>query len=169
MQPPKAVTTNASRNPQQVSLDLRATASAYVVVGIIFGFLTGLTALAAAAQRDMRWALLACIAAWAVSYVWLFRFRLVVSSDSLSYTSLLGGTRIRRLTEIKNIKFESGIREYSDRFKPFIRLVVVSARPEETTINVNLKVLAASSVRELFKTLRARYKTMGMTNVVRGL
>ena len=117
----------------------------------------------------MRWALLVCIAAWAVSYVWLFRFWLAVSSDSLSYTSLFCGTRVRRLTEIKHIKFESGIREYSDRFKPFIRLVVVSARPEETTINVNLKVLAASSVRELLETLRARCRTMDMTNVVRGL
>src|ERR1700757_4997836 len=125
--------------PTTSSLDLRATASAYVVLGIIFGFLTGLTALAAAAQRDMRWALLACIAAWAVSYVWLFRFRLVVSSDFLSYTSLFFGTRARRLSEIRNIKLESGIREYSDRFKPLFRLVVVSVRPEETTINVNLK------------------------------
>jgi hypothetical protein len=155
--------------PTTSSLDLKATASAYVVLGIIFGFLTGLTALAAAAQRNMRWALLACIAAWAVSYVWLFRFRLVVSSDSLSYTSLFCGTRVRRLTDIKNIKLESGIREYSDRFKPLFRLVVVSVRPEETRININLKVLAASSVRELLETLRARYKTMGMTKVVRGL
>jgi len=159
---------NAGR-PASGTLNLRAAVSAYVVFGFIFGFLTlaiAPSAFARGAHREEKLIFLALLGAWVLSYIWLFSFRLVVSHETLRYTTLFGQTRVRRLQEIKRITRESGINEYSDRFKPFIRLVVVSSKPDVATLNVNLKIFKLAEIRQLLECLRERYRSMGLPEVV---
>jgi hypothetical protein len=152
------------------NLELRAAVSAYVVFGIIFGFITLMTGLPASSEPSMRLPFLIFAAVWVFCYAWLFTFRLVVSSESIAYRTLLRGTRTLRLQDIKSMKVESGIREYSDRFKPFIRLVIVSSgTPCPCTINVNLKVFSSSDIRQLLDSLQTQFRSMGMPGVVKEL
>lgn len=149
---------------------LRAAASAYVVLGTIFGFMSLMAGLAASSDRSMRPAFAACAVAWIISYIWLSRFQIVVGADSLIYRSLFGGTTEFRFTEIRNLVVESGIRDYSDRFKPFVRLVITPSRElHAKPLYINLKVLGASGVRQLLDALRVKYDTIGRPDVVRNL
>jgi hypothetical protein len=118
MQPVAAM----SNGPQPIVL--KATTSAYGIFGLIFGFVTLMTGLAASSERSMTPAFAASAAAWILSYVWLSRFRIAVDSESLTYTTLFAGTRTYCFTEIRKMSVESGVRDYSDRFKPFVRLVI---------------------------------------------
>jgi hypothetical protein len=57
--------------------------------------------------------------------------------------------------EVSSIKTESGIHNYSDRFRPFVRLVIKPLDGTRRPIYVNLKVMKRSTLRELKETLRA--------------
>ena len=151
-------------------LVLRATASAYGVFGVIFGFLTLMSARAAISDKSVAPAFVAPAVAWILSYLWLYRFRIVLATDSLSYTTLFAGTRTYLLANIHQISFESGIHHYSDRFKPFIRLVIklnneVGSKP----LYINLKVFSRQGVRQLFDTLRSKFEALGRPEVVKNL
>jgi hypothetical protein len=135
---------------------LRATASSYGVLGFIFGFVTLMTGLATRSDRSMGPAFGASAAAWILSYVWLARFRIVADSDCLTYTTLFAGARTCCFTEIRKMSVESRVRDYSDRFKPFVRLVIkpnkeANAKP----LYLNLKVFSRCGVRQLLDALRA--------------
>ncbi len=151
-------------------LELRASRSAYVLAGIIFGSLTLLTGLAAINDKSVRGLFILCFGCWVFSYAWLFRFRFRVSDDSFTYRSLFGGTKTCRLTEIDRIKKEMGLREYSDRFKPHWRLVI-KTNPEigRSPIYVNLRVFGRAGVRQIVECLHARFNAIDKSEVVKGL
>jgi hypothetical protein len=134
---------------------------------VIFGFLTFMTALAAYSDLSMRPALAVCAAAWLFSYLWLFRFQFVINNDSVSYRSLFWGTCTYQLKEIKSIYLESGAREYSDRFKPFVRLAIVPLKQADRALYVNVKVLSPTGMSRVLETLRSKYDALGLPNVVR--
>jgi hypothetical protein len=151
-------------------LVLKAAPSGYVVFGIIFGFLTFMTGLAASTDKSMRLPFFICLSCWILSYAWLCRLRFVMSTDSISYRTLFRGTSTYGLTEIRRITKESGIREYSDRFKPFVRLVIrPSAEVSRSPLYVNLKVFRTSGVRRLLTDLVDRFNAMGRPEVVKDL
>jgi hypothetical protein len=148
----------------------KAARSAYIVFGLIFGFLTLMTGIAASADRTMVAPFVGCAAAWAVIYLWLARVKLTLKENSLTYRTLWAGTRAFDLEQIQNIEIESGVGGYSDRFKPFVRLAIspkegVALKP----LYVNLKVLGGTSVRHLIDALRIRYHEIGHPEVVRHL
>ncbi len=126
-----------------------------------------MTALAASADRTMRLPLLFCVLAWILAYLWLARFRLVVTEESLTYRTLLRGTVSYPMRGIRRIRRESGVREYTDRFKPFVRLVVEpTAELGAATDYVNLKVFNVPAVRGVIGFLKLKYKDLGMPHVV---
>ena len=151
-------------------LVFRATASAYFVLGGIFGFMTLLSAILVSADRSMIPALVACVVAWLFVYLWLSLFRIVVAHDFLSYRGLFRGTCEFRFADIRRIAVESGVKNYSDRFKPFVRLAIepqqeLNSRP----VYVNLKVLSIADIRHLRGILKEIYQAMGKADVVRNL
>jgi hypothetical protein len=59
------------------------------------------------------------------------------------------------------------VREYTDRFKPFVRLVVEpTAELGAATVYVNLKVFNVPAVRGVIGFLKLKYKDLGMPHVV---
>lgn len=139
---------------------LRACLSAYVVLGLIFGFLTLMTGIAAHAQNNMLLPFLVCAVAWFFSIVWLVSFRVGVSTNSLSYRSLFGGNRVLRLADIRSIIRESGVRQYGDRFRPFVRLVVTTVSDGQR-IDINLKVFSTRDIQMLIQGLKANCIAIG--------
>jgi hypothetical protein len=149
---------------------LRARRSAYVLAGLIFGSPTLLSGLAAITDKRLRGFFLLWLACWIFSYAWLALFLLVVSDESLRYRSLFGGSATFRLSQIHRISMEVGVRRWSDRFKPNVRLIV-ECNPEvrRSHVYVNLQVFGRARVRPLLDDLRARFSGMGRPEVVRNL
>ncbi len=139
------------------------------MLGSIFGLMSLLTGIMAGSGKNMMPAFAACIITWVLVYLWLFSLRLVVSADSLSYTSLFRGRRTFKFSEIKRVSVECGIRECSDRFKPFVRLVVAPTDRLEDPIYANLKVFSRRDLQLLFGALRDAFNRIDRPDVVRGL
>jgi hypothetical protein len=148
---------------------LRAGLSTYVVFGIIFGFLTLLSGIASSADRGMAPVFAVCAFAWLVSYLWISSFRLEISEDTLTYRTLFSGTSTYHFTEIVHIRRESGVIQYSDRFKPFVRYVVTPETSSRRPLLINAKVFSAQALREFKDALQARYRKIGRPEVVKDL
>lgn len=149
---------------------LKATPSSYLVLGAIFGFLTLLAGLAASSDRGMMPALLVCALVWILVYAWLSRLRIIVSTESFSYRTLFGGAYEYRFSEIQKISVESGVREYSDRFKPFVRLVVTPTEEfRSRPLYVNLKVFSHNDLKLLYGALREAFARSGRPDIAGNL
>jgi len=152
------------------TLVFKAVRSAYLVAGIVFGSLTLLTGLADISDKSIRTFFFLCLGCWIFSYVWLARFRLVSATESLSYRSLFGGTRTYRMLDIRRITKEVGFREYSDRFKPHVRLVI---RPHTEisrfSVYVNLRVFGKPGARQILDDLQIKFNAIGKPEVVKHL
>jgi hypothetical protein len=121
------------------------------VLGGIFAFVTTLLGLAASSDNSMIPAFAGCEAAWILCYAWLSRFRIVIDAECLSYRSLFAGTVSYQFTEIRHIAMESGIRDYCDRFKPLVRLVIKPRKDlDAKPVYINLKVFSRSGVSQPF-------------------
>jgi hypothetical protein len=151
------------------NLVLRPALSAFVVLGVMFGFLSFMAGLMAVSDKSMIPAFAACMIAWVLVYVWLFCLRLVVSAESLSYTTLFRGRRSYDFSEIRRISVESGIKEYSDRFKPLVRLAVTPIDGLGSVVYVNLKVFSRKDVKHLFDALREAFNRIGRPDAVKSL
>jgi len=104
------------------------------------------------------------------TWAWLIRFRATMSSQSLTYTTLFGGTVTFDFEEIRSIRLESGIRGVEDRFKPFVRIVIEPLKESrQKPTYVNAKLLTKVDLAELRQTLRARFVSMGRSDLVKEL
>jgi hypothetical protein len=151
-------------------LTMRAGTSAYIVFSLIFGYIAVLSVIAAVSNRSMLVAAVLAVGVLVLSWMWLITFRVTVSSESVSYTTLFRGTVTFDFTEIDSIRLESGIRGFADRFKPFVRIVIEpSKESHRQPAYVNIKILGSSAVAELKKALRMKFVDLGRPDVVKNL
>ena len=161
---------NAIERLMKETLTLRAARSAYIAFSAIFGFIVALSALATASNHKMLMATVIAVGVLLLSWAWLIRFRVTMSSQSLTYTTLFGGTVTFDFEEIRSIRLESGIRGVEDRFKPFVRIVIEPLKESrQKPTYVNAKLLTKVDLAELRQTLRARFVSMGRSDVVKEL
>ena len=120
----------------------------YVLFAIVFGLLT--LFMLVATWRTGSWGAPAFFAAVLAAFMyWLSRFEIGLSSQALTYRSLLGHRTVN-WSDVQGSELHVGVRSYSDRFKPPIRLVVRARGPgAERPPIINLKPFRGEDIRVL--------------------
>ena len=135
-------------------LIIRASASTYVVFGLIWGVLL-VPSLALLTQNAGYLSVVALsLLGLTLSFVWIASLKLVVANGFISYRTLFTGTRSFALSEIERSDLAVGYETFWDRFKPPISLVI---QPQQSTgkkpISLNLKVFSKPDVLWVMKVL----------------
>jgi len=101
------------------------------------------------------WQAAACVLAiWLYCLVWIRSFKVSVVKGTLSYRSLLGGTRSIPLGEIQDSKTEIGWFNYVGKSRPPFRIVVMPrAETQLKPIIINMRVFAKEDIARLLDTL----------------
>jgi hypothetical protein len=98
--------------------------------------------------------LLFCLGTGVFIFIWLTRFHLVVSRDTIRYSSLWNGGQSLAITDVGRAEVEVGLLRYGDRFRPPIRLVL---HPKDAAnrkpIIINTKVFRKGDIRRLLAML----------------
>jgi len=77
------------------------------------------------------------------------RFRIILSSDSISYRSCFGGTKSITLSEIKKAKIQIG--GISDNLEGFYRLVIIPhPNSEKKSIVINMGIFGVRDMAKVF-------------------
>jgi hypothetical protein len=135
-------------------LCLRAAPSGYIIFIGVFCFPILLLGIIAAVKDPSMWkgvaATLILMIVWAA---WLASFRIVLTHDTISYTTIRG-TVSMALSEIDKAEIHVGEYQYKDRFRPTIRLELhpykgIGKKP----MVINLKVFGKQDIRLLLKYL----------------
>ena len=121
----------------------RACASSYVVFAAILGTPLGISAFAASSQPSFLKAVLICLAALGLAFLWLSRFRLVITPETVSYSSLFARERTVPRADIAAAGFAARTGGLESPFT----FVILSGSGSE--IRINAKVFSRTAVREL--------------------
>ena len=127
-----------------MSRTYRACLSSYIVLSICIGITPAIALVfALRGDRDAMWIVAVGLAALLFTYFWLSRFRLTITSHSVTYCSLFTGERTIELSEVdgSDMVYQSGL--YGGRY-----LLAVKARG--TTTRINFKVFSREAARALF-------------------
>ena len=93
---------------------------------------------------------------------WLGSFQLRLSGNTLEYWSLFGGHQLLNSDEISTARIATGVSEYRDRFRPPIRLEILTQSFVETKpIFINLKVFQREDLSRIFAWLGAKLRDTG--------
>ncbi len=131
-------------------LDARACASTYVIFCGIFAFLFAMGIRAGIGTGRDRRITLATAAAFLLSIVWVWAFRLVIADGVISYRSLFGRTRSISLTDVEKAATELNLRS---RFRPPMQLI-------------NMKVFSREDLGRVFDFLGPKLKSSRRIGVV---
>ena len=123
--------------------EYRACTSSYVVFTGIAGVPLVISCLAAVREPSFLKAVLICVAALAFAFVWLSRYRLVITPVTVTYSSLFVGEQTFQQSEIA----EAGFAERTGATESPYTFVVRSSSGRE--LRINAKVFSRSAVREL--------------------
>ncbi len=134
-----------TNNAESMKHEHRASASSYVVFGCIIG--TPLLILTIATLRHPSSSLvrvvLGCIAALAFAFVWLSRFRLIISPEEISYSSLFRSERTVRREDIA----AAGFARRTGPFESPYTFVIQSR--SGTAVRINAKVFSRAALVQL--------------------
>jgi hypothetical protein len=128
----------------------RACASSYAVFTVICGIAlsVSIAALVKTGHQSLWQSIALCAAAWAFAVVWLSRYRLEISAESISYASLF--SRERRIARSKIVSAEFA--DQTGRFESPLTFVIRTASGAE--IRVNSKVFSRKAVLALVSLAR---------------
>src|SRR5664279_5720397 len=121
----------------------RACGSSYVVFAAIVGTPLGVSAFAASRQPSFLKAVLICLVALGLAFLWLSRFRLIITPDAVSYSSLFARERTVQRADIA----AAGFAARTGGFESPHTFVIRSGSGSE--IRINAKVFSRTAVREL--------------------
>jgi hypothetical protein len=121
----------------------RACASSYLVFTAIAGIPLVLSGVVALREPSFLEAVLVCAAALAFVFLWLSRFRLLITPEAVSYSSLFGGKRTVERSDIA----EAGFAARPGAFESPLTFVIRSGSGRE--VRINAKVFSRTAVREL--------------------
>lgn len=114
-----------------------------MVFGLIAGVPLSISSVAAVRQPSFLKAFLICIAALAFAFVWLSRFRLVITPEAVTYSSLFVNEQTLQRSKIS----EAGFAERTKAFESPYTFVIRSSSGCE--LRINAKVFSPSAAREL--------------------
>lgn len=99
----------------------------YVVVGlpllVLAAFNAYLGLYVVARFMDMIWGVAGPLLAALVWVLWVNSHRIVFDNQAVTYRHALSTDKFQ-ISSVKSVKFESGIHNYMDRFKPFSRVIL---------------------------------------------
>ncbi len=121
----------------------RACGTSYVVFAAIVGTPLGISAFAALNQPSFLKAVLICLAALGFAFLWLSRFRLLITPEAVSYSSLFVPERTVQRADIAAAGFAARTGGFESPFTFIIR----SGTGSE--IRINAKVFSRATVSEL--------------------
>jgi hypothetical protein len=93
-----------------------------------------------------------CACILALSFVWISRFQIILSDESICYRTLFGGTRSLGLSDIERADIEVGMDEltYRDqlfRLRPMVRLVIKPYPSSgKSPMDINLKIFSRRDI-----------------------
>ena len=128
--------------------EYRACGSSYLVFAAIVGTPLGISAFAAFRQPFFLKAILICLAALGLAFLWLSRFRLVITPEAVSYSSLFTRERTVQRADI----VAGGFAAHTGGFESPFTFVIRSGSGSE--IRINAKVFSREAVRELCTLLK---------------
>ncbi len=82
--------------------------------------------------------------------MWLNVFQVRLSPTTIEYWSFFGGHRSLTKDHIKNACIQTGVVKYIDRFRPPMRLEIISSCSHEKPIIINLKMFSRSDLDRTF-------------------
>ena len=136
---------------------IRAARSTYIVVLLIWAAPTFLVTAALVRNSSLPsvWAMAALTAAIGmILYFWIYLFRIEVDAYKLSYTTLFGGRRTLRLSDLGSVRFMVGYRRYCDRFLPPVRLEICLRKGVDgPCMVINAKIFDHKALNELMRRL----------------
>ena len=145
-------------------LDARACASTYVIFCGIFAFLFAMGIRAGIGTGRDRRITLATAAAFLLSIVWVWAFRLVIADGVISYRSLFGRTRSISLADVEKAATELNLRS---RFRPPMQLIIYPAKATgKQPIRINMKVFSREDLGRVFDFLGPKLKSSRRIGVV---
>ena len=153
----------------QSDFTARACAAAYARVVGIWAFLFLLVLYSALRHANGAWPLasmLGCVLVFVLCWVGLFR--ITIFGNTISYRSLLGGTRTLLLDEIRNAEIKIAATE---KFGPVYRLILwPESFTEKKSIVINMKVFSKTDLNRVFDFLGPKLQTerrFSLTNTER--
>src|SRR5690606_32785290 len=79
-----------------------------------------------------------CLFLWGLAMVWLRSFKIILSRETLVYNRLFRRPFSVDISNIAALRFESGIQTYSDRWKPYYRLLIDTRDGRRMAINAKV-------------------------------
>ena len=136
----------------------RACASTYAIMIGIWAFLFLLVLYSALRHANSAWPLvsmLGCVLVFVLC--WVGSFRITIFANSVSYRSLLGGTRTLLLDEISKAEIKIATTE---NFGPVYRLILwPESFAEKKSIVINMKVFSKTDLNRVFDFLGPKLQT----------
>lgn len=123
--------------------EYRACRSSYVVFAGIAGIPLVLSGIAALREPSFFKAVVICFTALAFAFIWLSRFRLVITPEFVSYSSLFGSEQTVQRSEISEARFA----ERTGSCESPYTFVIRSDSGRE--VRINAKVFSRRAVSEL--------------------
>lgn len=101
-------------------------------------------------------------AALVLVLLWLGRFQIILTDDTLSYRTLFCGTRSIPLSDIERAEIEAGWSTYWDQFRPMVRLTITPhAFSENRPLYINVKVFSHQDIKRVLDFLGPRFHDPG--------
>lgn len=146
---------------QPTTATFHAARSTYVVAAFlcVVPVAVGLLAMATRPREPSSRGMAALAVAYSTAILlWVHKFRIKIGDGTINYQSLFGGTREVRVTDIESANIEVGMRKYTDRFRPPIRLVLGmrGSMGASREVTINLKVFALSDIATLMEVVERR-------------
>ena len=121
----------------------RACGSSYAVFAAVVGAPLGISAFAALNKPSFLKAVFICLAALCFAFLWLSRFRLVITPEAVSYSSFFAPERTIQRADIA----AAGFAARTGGFESPFTFVIRSGSGSE--IRINAKVFSRATVSEL--------------------
>jgi hypothetical protein len=148
-------------------LEMRARDAGYVVIAAILAPLIVLTAFGAARSHDWQdWiVVLGPSVILAAAWIWLACFSIQVSDRKLRYRTAFADRTIG-IDDIGGIDFEVGSMPWSERYRPWHRLVIQpKAEAGQRPITINARVFSRDELQHLVLVIAPTWRGLQLASV----
>lgn len=143
------------KNSNVKALTLRACGSAYLLFSLIGGIPLTLSLLLALKEPSFWQPVGIFFFALVISFLWLRSVRLELTDDTIRYSTLFRRSSSLSLHEIHKAEIKAGLGNYSDRFRPTVRLVIEPFPfVRKPPMVVNVKVFSRRDIHLLLDVLQ---------------
>ena len=141
-----------------VDFTARACASTYAIMVGTWALLFLVVLYSALRHANGAWPLVSVLGGVLLfTLCWVGSFRISIFGNSVSYRSLLAGTRTLRLTEIEKAEIKIATTE---KFGPFYKLILwPESFTQKKSIVINMKIFSKADLKRVFDFLGPKLKT----------